>query len=286
MVDDNNKQEAELTKQSDDKPFPLTEGLSTKDFLDVVWKIAAGLSVTCYLVGAIVMNIHFTRFGYYSVSLANAQYFIAGIWAIAPVALAWFFVLYTLLRSPGLLPRPRKDKMGAIVFILLIVGVVVSFFLLTFFSARIERFPLQLKWIVHIGTGFFLTLPIVAFFWWVNPLRSLTKEWIPLTIVSAFFAGFFWLAYLQAFSRNLYGEISGTLGGGKPRLVRLVVRSEAREDMIAAGINFPQDSRTSGLLKLLTSTEKEYIVLTGTGNSSTSVRGDVVQAVLYEGENK
>src|SRR5262245_27632218 len=143
MVDDNNRQEAELTEQSDDKPVPLTEGLSTKDFLDVVWKIAAGLSVTCYLIGAIVMNIHFNRFSYYSVSLANAQYFIAGIWAIAPVALAWYFVLYPLLRSPGVLPRPRKEKMG-IVFILLIAGFVVSFFLLIFFSARIERFPLQL----------------------------------------------------------------------------------------------------------------------------------------------
>jgi hypothetical protein len=272
-----------VPKQPDENPSPPIDGLSPKDFLEIVWKTAAGVSLACYLLGFIIVNTHFRRFGYYSVSLVSAQYLIAGVWALVPVALGWFFILYALLRRPGVLARPRSDPMMIVVLILLILGVVGSLILLLQFSAWIEGLPLAPRWIVLIGMGFFLSLPTVAFFWWLNPLSSLTKEWIPLTVLLAFFAGLFALVYLIAFSRGLYEDIPATLGGGKSRLVRLVVKSEAREDLIAGGISFAQGARMSESLRLLIATENEYIVLTRTGDSSISIRSKIVQAVLYEG---
>src|SRR5262245_21912388 len=254
-----NIQETRLPKQPDEKPAHPIGRLPSKDDLEIVWKVAAGVSVACYLIGFIVVNIHFKRFGYYSVSLLSSQYLIAGIWAIVPVELGWVFVLYLLLRSPGELAWPHSDIMKTIVVLLLTVGAVGFLFGLN--SAWIKGLSLKLRWIIFCSAGFFLTLPIGAFFWWLSPLRSLTRRWIPLTVVLAFFAGLFAIAYLQAFSRHLYGEISGTLGGGKPRLVRLIVSREAKEDLAAAGIIFSQESRTSRSLKLLIATEKEYIVL-------------------------
>jgi hypothetical protein len=286
MAENNNQQEAELTPRSDDATAPSEGKLSPKDLLEITWKLGAFLSVACYVIGSIVVNIHFSRYGYYSVSLVNAQYLIAGVWAIAPVALAWFMVLSGLLQEGGMLQWPRGDTTRIIILLALIVAVVASFILVAILPVRLEGASRILKWTVVGGAGFFLTLPIGAVIWWLNPVGSLTRKWIPLTVLAVFIAGLFALSYVQAFSLTLYGEISGTLGGGKPRVVRLVMLDEARADMITAGISFPEESHTSGSLKLLTATDKEYVVLTERGNSSISIRSDLVKAVLYEGEGK
>ena len=257
---------------------PQTDVVSPKDFLEIVWKGAAGLSAACYLIGFIVANIHLSRFGYYSVSLVSAQYLTAGVWAFIPVALGWYFVLHVLrdeVAQDSFITKPA-------VLLFLTIGTGVSFLLLALFSEWIGRLALLPRWTVVIVTGFFASMPTVVLFRWLTPLRSLTKEWM-LTVVSAAFALLFAMVYLNAFSRNLYGDIPGTAGGGKPRLVRLVVKSEAKEDLAAAGISLIPGLRTSESLNLLVATEKEYILQTGKGDLSVSIRSDVVQAVLYEG---
>ena len=56
--------EIEPIKHSDEKLLPQKDKLPLKDFLEIVWKVAVGLSVACYLMGFIVVNTHFNRFGY------------------------------------------------------------------------------------------------------------------------------------------------------------------------------------------------------------------------------
>ncbi len=90
-------------------------------------------------------------------------------------------------------------------------------------------------------------------------------------------------ACTASFSRNLYGEIPATLGGGKPRIVRVVAKSELTADLTAAGIRFPGGARTSEPAKLLMATDKEYVFLTGPEGSSVGVRSDIVEAILYDG---
>jgi hypothetical protein len=277
-------EEAGSAKQSAQAPSPL-EKLSFKDLLDITWKLGAFVSVACYVIGSIVVNVHFRRYGYYSVSLVNTQYLIAGIWAIAPIALIWFLILSGLMREPGLLQPPRSTTLQAILLLVIIVAVVGSFILASLLPLRLNQASATAKWIVVGAAGLFLTLPIGALYWWLIPVSSLTRKWIPLTVLLIFIAGLLAAAYLQAFALTLYGEIPGTLGGGKPRLVRLVMQTEIKPDLLAAGISFPQESRISQTLKLLTATEKEYVVLSE-GNSSISIRSDLVEAVLYEGEGK
>ena len=64
--------EIEPIKHPDEKLFPKKDKLPLKDFLEIVGKGAVYLSVACYLMGFIVVNAHFNRFGYYSVSLVSA----------------------------------------------------------------------------------------------------------------------------------------------------------------------------------------------------------------------
>jgi len=271
-------QEIEPIKHPDEKLFPKKDKLPLKDFLEIVGKGAVYLSVACYLMGFIVVNAHFNRFGYYSVSLVSAQYLIAGIWAIGPVIVGWFVVLFNF---KDVVELSTKTQGPSVLLALLYISPAVTFLVLLLLSEQIAMLHILLRLAIIVAAGFFTSLPAVAFCRWLIPLESLSKEWI-LTVSLAFIVCFFTLAYLINFSRSLYGEIPGTWGGGRPRLVRIVVKSEAKEDLTAVGVSFPQGHSVSEPMGLLVVTDKEYILLTGRGDTSVSIQSDVIQAVSYQ----
>jgi hypothetical protein len=89
--------------------------------------------------------------------------------------------------------------------------------------------------------------------------------------------------YLCGFSFYLYGEMPAYLGGGKPRTVRIVVTESAKEDLVALGFQFSTKDAKSEPVQLLPATDKEYVFLTGTPQSSVGIRSDLVQAISYDG---
>ena len=260
--------------------------LTVKDSLEIVWKLAVGLSVACYLIGFIVVNIHFNRFGYYSVSLVSSQYLTAGVWAIVPIILAVFYLAFALSQNQAkpqsqaeLSTQTRRQS----ILLPLIIGMIpVASLVLMWFSEDIPRLPIVVRWIIISAAGLYTSVATVAFFLWLSPLESLSKKQISLTVTSAIFVCLLIYVYLMSFSRSLFGDIAGTWGGGKPRLVRIVVKSEERENLMAVGVNFPQGDSVSEPMELLVATDKEYILVTGRGDRSLSIRSDVIQAVSYE----
>jgi hypothetical protein len=250
--------------------------LSFKDLLELVWKAAAVFSSLCFLCGFFVVNIHSTQFGYHSLGLLNAQYLTAGVWALLPVAVGWWIVLYvTDEESKGFVAKP-----GVILF--LICGVAITLLALGLGGHWISSLSLGLRVLIVVIAAFFTSLPTVAFFWWLTPLHSVTKREINRTFALACVACVFVVVYLLAFAHHVYPDIPGTLGGGKPRKVRLIIKPEVKKDFAAAGVVFAAESQMTECFDLLAATDKEYIVR-GVGNAeSLSIRSDSVQAVSYE----
>src|SRR5262245_56150992 len=271
-------EEIEPIKPSGRKPLPRKDKLPPKDFLEIVAKVAVGLSVACYLIGFIVVNTHLNRFGYYSVSLVSAQYLTAGIWALAPLMLGWFFVLFTFKDEVEL---SIKTQVSIVWLVMIYICPALAFLVLLLLSEQISMLRIGLRWIVMIVVGFFISLPAVAFFRWLTPLESLSKMWA-LTASLAFIVCVLNLAYLINFSRSLYGEIPGTWGGGRPRVVRILVKSEGKEDLTTVGVNFLQGSNVSEQMRLLVATDKEYVLLTRSGDRLVSIQSDAIQAISYE----
>jgi hypothetical protein len=59
--------------------------------------VATGITLAFYLIGFIVVNVHLARFGYYAVSLVNAQYLSAAVWTLVPVVVGWSIVFFGIL---------------------------------------------------------------------------------------------------------------------------------------------------------------------------------------------
>ena len=111
--------------------------------------------------------------------------------------------------------------------------------------------------------------------------KRLSESFEPLFRLSGVFLII--IVYLCGFSFYLYGEMPAYLGGGKPRTVRIVVTESAKEDLVALGFQFSTKDAKSEPVQLLPATDKEYVFLTGTPQSSVGIRSDLVQAISYEG---
>jgi hypothetical protein len=283
-------------EKNDKKGLRPKVELTPLELLGIVGKGAVGISTVFYLIGFVVVNVYLSRFSYYSENRLSAHYLIAGIWALAPILAGWVFFLYIAFRFMEISKREidngDRSKRAvtryllSIAVIVLILGTVGSCFVLLQFREWIARLSLESKWGVFIVLGFFSSLPILVLFWYIydpnEPLSSIKPKWIPLTVTLTFIAALFFWVYITAFSHHLYGDIPATWGGGQPRLVRLIVKSEARDDLISVGINFPSGLNTSDALNLILATEKEYVFLIDNADASISIRRDIVQAVVYE----
>src|SRR2546425_11325088 len=108
--------------------------------------------VACYLMGFIVVNAHFNRFGYYSVSLVSAQYLIAGIWAIGPVIVGWFVVLFNF---KDVVELSTKTQGPSVLLALLYICPAVTFLVLLLLSGQIAMLHILLRLAIIVAAGFF-----------------------------------------------------------------------------------------------------------------------------------
>ncbi|MBI3694042.1 MAG: hypothetical protein HY238_04270 [Acidobacteria bacterium] len=243
--------------------------------------VTGGLSAACYVIGLLVVNIHLRRFGYYSMSLFEVHYVVAGILSLVPVGLGWCgFALF----AEEIWEAAKGWKLVALL-IGLLLGLMGSFVVLVLQGAWIEGLPFGVRFVVLIIAGFFVTLYPAAAAQSATRLLASNVYRKEVTVSGAVVIGLSALVvvggYLVNFSRSIYGEIPATLGGGQPRAVRLVVKNEVKASLAGLGVPFAADGRTSERVRLLLATEKEYVILTGK-EGSVGIRGDAVDAIFYE----
>jgi hypothetical protein len=278
---------------------PPVDGL--KSFAEVVGKLSLGALGVCYALGLIVLNVHFSRYGVYSLSLFQVNYITAGIWALLPVVAPWvlgLFSLWVLLHfrwkftkrfyryfSLPLELRPERERAKQQGSILMWVGLAACFPVLMWRSG-IDFRPWLGVLAVGAVWGFLLVLmTLIA----LDRKKQRKKPVIMLVAVTVTLA---LVIYATIFGGEAYGTIPAHLGGGAPGQVYFIVEPDVNVKTFFKnmGIHFQGESNRTEAVRLLLVTEGEYIILTPeaseAGGRALSIRRDYVKALLFEGARR
>jgi hypothetical protein len=262
-----------------------------KDTLEIIAKILVLAAGICYVVGLLVVNIHLSQYGFYSLSLLQLNYVTAGVWALLPMFLPIFVAISFATqfyekfedvsdsqdKKKSLSMKAKMFRIGAAVF----VAVACIYTLIGMF---VEALGLKATWSwILVGAagalaGFFMFA--AAFY---KKFKSVTtvKDYVNY-FQMIFIAIIGLVAYTGYFARSLYKEIPASVGGGRPHQVRLVVEKDNKPYLESAGLLFSEDPNKSDPAQLILSTDKEYILKTNQTAQAISIPSNVVKVVVFE----
>lgn len=310
--------DASLLMYDDVGETTLTEtsknNFDLKAYLETAGKLAASLGAVCYLTGLFVININLSQYGYFSLSLLNVRYILAGVWAFIPLLLWWILRWWTLSSISREIEedtkkskeqiRKLREKLENLKRIREKTGD------LGLIGAKLFGGPKWVMWSVAIFSNllalFAGILAIVALFYpRYLSLWSGGMPWglrlIYTTILAAYvvatlptsekrLSGFlsrivkspgvtllFFFAYLLIFARFQYSAIPSFFGGGRPQMVRLVVSPTEQQSLIACGLSFPENSIQSAPIRLLLATSENYILLPK--GSEENITPEIINAI-------
>lgn len=232
-----------------------------------------------YSLGFLVVSSHLSRYGVSTLSVLQTQYLVAGIWTIAPpmaFALvqrtaskfsdrAWRFPALSWRRSV-LIPAVTSIPFG------LLLGALSSL------SRGFEGFTWALGARVWV---YYLLLVYSADLAWMSwkASREVERWWLNRH-AAPFYATLFVLGILLYglnFGTRIYPLIPYTLGGGKPRTIVFIPGDKE----LPIGIVKDNSSGRSVPYKLLTTTDKSYVVISpSTNEESSEISRDAVQGTV------
>ena len=265
-----------------------TNSSPNKTDLKEALQLAAKLVPTFLAVGYIGVQIHLSRYGYYSLSLFRVQYLAATVWALIPLVSAWLFLsraVYPFLTN-YLWSGSRYKRIVALVTLLL--GWVAAFilvFIVAFFPE--SRWIARQTWLDRTVVMVVFSCFVISIPWALNEkarikslrgasrLTFLVKEAPILALVFAL------VLYMGAFARFFYPEVPATLGGGKPLQVRIIVGLSERQALTASGVSFREGSLQSEPVDLLLVTPESYVIIPSE-DKAIEIQRDLVRMVIYE----
>jgi hypothetical protein len=251
------------------------ENTISKDF-EFLTRVGAASLAFLYLCGFLVVSIHLSSYGVYSIALLRGQYLVAGVLSLGPLCLTVliFARLHTSFEGfpVGLLHASGwsgTKQIFRLVFALLWEAITIfalcSFMIDGFASIFMPnvRDILPSHWRVFswITAQSMLFIFFLMRTWQVSRGRSThDSQGIRKTFQLAFLAAcsiLFFLVYLSYFARRLYSEIPFTIGGGKPQTVVFLTKQNDKQFTLLA----EQSSGRSIPYELLLETDLAYTVL-------------------------
>ena len=300
-----------------DKPQTIGQVEGLKNLLEIVAKVFFGLTVVCYAIGLIVVNISLSKYGVFSLSILRVSYVTAGAWAIffllAPALVFVIFWFFALAINPALragwlsgrsLYRPTQEeqerleeltavkrrRLFRLTDALLTVGAT-SLLLLPFFGLWLtsgdESYGI---WLIALILGAMIDSILFTLWTLVRWVRSAPHAtfafFAPLTGLGVILLAAI-IAYPIIFGYLVYNTIPSQLGGGSPTAVQLVIDADPtmKAFLTNAGVNFQKDTNQidtnlTDLVLLLFVTEDDYIIVgTKLVNDNTSVASSNSSAV-------
>lgn len=226
----------------------------------------AGVAIV-YVLGFVVHTLYLGAYGMAAVNLLRAQYVLAGVWLLAPLALiGGAAALIVYLRELNVDEHhPRTPPHEYAVIIVLYIGgwVVAAWPLRRYFSTPPDVELSDVKWLVII-LACLVTVAVMTCALGSPRKITFTKGLgVGVVVIVLFFA------YTSRFAVVVYPAIASAAGGGGPATVRFVVD--------ANGV-LPIDPKQP--YPLLVATEHSIIVLND--GKATEISRDKVKAVLYE----
>jgi hypothetical protein len=259
----------EVTHSLKLEPIDKALGILTKLFLSAV--------AICYATGMIVVNISLSKHGYHSLNLIRVSYISAGAWALYPLLLSSMAVVLALYLTRD--QDSRVSKVFASVLFSFVFGSV----------GMIWMLALALSWLtfwsVMLG-GAVLGLVATAWFgiraietrW---PFAEFATDYAALLMIHCWFYFIPFVAYTCAFGYFGYEAIPSSLGGGKPLMISFVADDKLRPCLQVAGFTLSAQPPQAVEAELLTTTDKELILLKPNSKDAVAVRQDSVHILIY-----
>lgn len=247
----------------------------SKNLMEVAGKLIIGLSALCYVLGLVVINIYLSKYSVYSLSLFRLNYITAGMLALSPVlgglitfliALGLVYPLVLILRRKWHSFFDPEEELSAGVgehtsglLLILLLGVSMA---LTYGAFRVTGVPTGEMWGILLVTALVTNIlcTVATCFGILLESGSYFRQVVLVVLPAVAALGI--ILHTVFFASYAYEKIPPHLGGGEPKSVELFVNSsDSRELLKEAEIEFDDGTRKATNVRLLYSTEDEYILL-------------------------
>lgn len=267
--------------------------VKTKDLLELLGKVILGGLALCYGLGLLMVNMYYSHYGAYSLSLFRLNYVIAGLWVVLPViSMATFFfgvaVMVLAIREwASSKSIQAMFKRGNPTITKVTLSATAVFLIYMFHRLALDLFDITLPtkvWLqLILGTfGIVFLIPVM---WYSMYRRRQPVETSVFAVVFCVYA----LVYVFLFARGVYSKIPAHLGGGRTKGVQFLLEANEGDKKFfeLSGLRFYENSNWTRTAQLLFATDDEYVFLvkpTEWQESSTlSIKKDAVKSVLYQG---
>jgi hypothetical protein len=269
----------------------------SKNMIEVAGKLIIGLSALCYVLGLVVINIYLSKYSVYSLSLFRLNYITAGMLALSPVLFGLITFLIALgLVYPLVLILRRKwhsffdpeeelpTGVGEHSFGLLLILLLAVSTGLTYATFRVAGVPTGEMWGILLVTALVTNVlcTLATCFGILLEPGSYFRQVILVIVPAAAALGI--ILHTVLFASYVYEKVPPHLGGGEPKSVELFVSSsEGRALLEEAEIEFEDDKHLATNVRLLFSTDGEYIILVKTPldgrEHAVTVRRELIQGI-------
>lgn len=262
-----------------------SDGLSAKETLEVFGKIVIGLAGLCYVLGLIVVTIHLRGYGLNSLDLPQLHYVMAGVWAMLPILLTVLMIMFAnYMYQIQIIDKPAETgwKRAGEFFYSAIVLLIVFYFLLQFLGSRLGLDFGWKSWVFIPILGTLAASAIAAgVFLFTRADFSSSFVMVSLNLGVIVFGLCLGLLYLATFANNTYQKIPWSTGGGRPSQVQIMIDPLSKPYLEGVGLRMAYTSNKTESIRLLMTTEKEYVLINTNGNA-VSIPVDTVKSVIYE----
>jgi hypothetical protein len=257
-------------------------------------RILAFLAVA-YVVGLAVITLHLARYGVFGLDLVQAEYLLAGVWALVPLVVVGFLggvVIALVLQeraSRGSTGGPRmsgsfgsrRDMVLGVLAVTLGM-VIMAIFLLSFVSGRTDEdmvaFSLSDLFMIGLATlGFLAAAALgsgIAMF-----ARSTQSVDVPYRWLGVMLAITASMAYLGYFTDTVFPRIPSAVGGGAPTAVHMVMKTDSAPGMLTSVLR-GLANEAACRHRLLFANGSEYIIVDPRDSTNgIEVSRDLVAAV-------
>jgi hypothetical protein len=261
------------TSPANEKPF---------DF-ERIGKIGAALAGLLYATGLLTVNAYLYQLGISEFDLLKAKYIYTGALVLSPIVfctLAPFFAvhMYRSERAKKSDPSPKSriskflnpNPGPAGAWQQAVVWPTIPYVVFLGVAVAMDDMRAEYLWKVLIFYIASLMTGIMAYGTFAllterNPIKRDPSKPPPSRIIAfggvLFFVGYFaW--YLNLFTKNVYPRIPEQFGGGRPRLVQLLVKKEMLEEAKQLGFPASKDRSLSEPVWLLFEDKDVYVLRT------------------------
>jgi hypothetical protein len=252
---------------------------STLSTVEGLGKAAVTVLGLIYALGLAVVTLHLASYGASGLGLLQEQYVLAGMWALLPLGATGFaFAVITgaaldefgemkadpaSTRKQRWLVIARKVRQAAL---MSLVWFFIAGFFLGFVAPQVYRSGIaSIGWwtLVKIGAqvaGFAVVLAILAIGGLASFVARDKRE--PATGTVLFGTALLvLLGYLGFFTASVYPLIPAAVGGGQPRRIHVLLKSDSSEASVTALLRGTTPPALLPEHRLLFATDKSYIVV-------------------------